>query len=173
MSKQFWVIFLHQWLHLKYLKSVQNLWLHFKCIELNYSLARWKRSNVTGNSSNWAAMRVYFQTRGLFAGLPVAMCRATCHYHRLAQFAVQYSLSGGNASLSYNYSANSHAALLHLRPDFQPSHFIKSTGEGCTSANRFDIIMTLLFCCSKRFSDRNRQFLLKYQIVMHSLWYYY
>lgn len=101
-------------------------------------------------------MRVYFQTRGLFAGLRVAMCRAICQYHRLAQFAVQDSLSGGNASLSSNYSANSLAELLHLRPNFQPSHFIKSTGEGCTSANRFYIIKTLLFCCSKRFSDRKR-----------------
>lgn len=115
------------------------------------------------NKATFQSNSAYFQTRSLFAGLPVAtcsmihsLCRTICQYHRLAQFAVQDSLSGGNASLSSNYSANSLAEMLHLRPNFQPSHFIKSTGEGCTSANRFDTIKTVLFCGSKRFSHRKR-----------------
>lgn len=119
------------------------------------------------------------KTHSLFAGLPVAkcsmihsLCRAICQYHRLAQFAVQDSLSSGEVSLPSNYSANSLAELLHLRPNFQTSHFIKSTGEGCISANRFYIIKTVLFCCSKRFSDRKmtsncKKFLYSYLILLY------
>lgn len=119
----------------------------------------------------------------LAAGLPVAtcsmihsLCRAICQYYQLAQFAVQDSLSGGNVSLSSNYIANSLAELLHLRPNFQPSHFIKSTGEGYTSANTFYTIKTLLFCCSKKVfrpataqkKDKTQNvMLLKHQIIIY------